>query len=202
MLLMMMVAVICVTLGIYRTQSMALISACDIRISASSASFAVKHTDIGHSLSLQLLPKLVGNSSWICDVAFSEREFDASEASRVGFVTRVVEGDDDALREGFKLAEIIAARSPSFLQKSKQELWRIRKLRASKHLLFCMTFRDSSERGLKSIQGSNQQRNTLTNILRLKWRMISIKLSEWTHRSGLAEILRLRWLPAWKKLLE
>ena len=200
--LMILVAVICVTLGMYRTQSMGLISACDIRISASSASFAIKHTDIGHSLSVQLLQKLVGSSSWICDVAFSGREFDASEASRVGFVTRVVEGDDDALRESVKLAEIIAARSPSFLQKLKQELWRIRKLRASKHLLFCVTFRDSSKPGLKSIQASNQQGNTLTTILRLNWRMILIRLWEWTHRSGLAGILRLRWPPTLMKPTE
>jgi len=122
--------VICVTLGACWMQSMGLISACDIRISASSASFAIKHIDLADSLFLRLLPKLVGNSSWIFDVTFSGREFDASEALRVGFVTRVVDGEDEVLREGLKLAEIIAARSPSFVKKSKQALWRIRNIRA------------------------------------------------------------------------
>ena len=179
---MILAAVICVTLGFDSTQSMVLIGACDIRVSASSASFAIKHTDTGYSLSLQLLQRLVGSSSWICDVAFSGREFDAGEAARVGFVTKMVEGDDEALRETFKLAEIMAARSPSFLQKSKQELWRIRKLRASKHLLFHMTLRDFSKSGLKLIQGSNQHRSGLTDILRLKWRLIWIKLLGWENR--------------------
>lgn len=197
-----LVAVICVTLGSCWAQSMALMSACDIRISASSASFAFGHTGSAESLSLQLLPKLVGNSSWICDVAFSGREFHASEALRVGFITRVVDGGDEALPEAFKLAEIIAARSPNLVQKSKQALWRIHNIRASKHLLFCMKIRDSSKCGLKSIQGYNQQRGLLTDILRLKWRLIWIKLLGWEHRNGLAEILFLIWPRTWNKLFE
>lgn len=174
-----LVAVICVTLGSCWTQSMGLISACDIRISASSASFAVKQTDLADSLFLRLLPKLVGNSSWIFDVTFSGREFDAREALRVGFVTRVVDGEDEALRESLNLAETIAARSPRFVQKSKQALWRVRNIRASKHLLFCMTLWGSSKSGLKLIQGSNQQRNGLTDILRLSWWPTWIKLLVW-----------------------
>ena len=130
------VAVICITLGSCWTRSMGLITACDIRISASSASFAIRHADLAGSLSLRLLPKLVGNGSWIFDVALSGREFDASEALRVGFVSRVVDGGDEALREGLQLAETIAARDPSFVQESKRALWRIRNIRASKHLPF------------------------------------------------------------------
>ncbi len=197
-----LVAVICVTLGACWMQSMGLISACDIRISASSASFAIKHIDLADSLFLRLLPKLVGNSSWIFDVTFSGREFDASEALRVGFVTRVVDGEDEVLREGLKLAEIIAARSPSFVKKSKQALWRIRNIRASKHILFCMTICYSSESGLKLIQGSNQHRNGLTDILRLKWRLIWIKLLGWEHRNRLTGILKLKWWLTWIRLLE
>ena len=161
---------------------MGLISACDIRISASSASFGIKQTDLDDTLFLRLLPKLVGNSSWIFDVSLSGREFDASEALRVGFVTRVVDGDDEALREGLRLAEIIAARSPIFMQKSKQALWRVRNIRASKHLVFCMTLRDSSKSGMELIQESNQHRNGLMDILRLNWRLTWIKLLGWELR--------------------
>ena len=181
---------------------MGLISACDIRICTSSASFAIKLTDEVDSLCLQLLPKLVRNSSWICDVAFSGREFDASEALRVGFVTRVVESEDEALHEGLKLAEIIATRNPTSMQKSKQTLWRIRNTRASKHLIFCMAFWGSSKPGLKSIQESNQHRNVLTDILRLKWRLIWIKLLGSDYRRGLVEFLRLICPRTWINLLE
>ena len=115
---------------------MGLACACDIRISASSVRFVVQEVDtasISDSATLRLLPKLVGNSSWIRDVVFSAREFGADEALRVGFVSNVLETKDEALREGLRLAEVIAAKRPSSTQRSKQALWRIRDCQASKH---------------------------------------------------------------------
>ncbi len=127
---------ICTTLGSCWTVGVGLACACDIRISASSVRFAVQGVDtasVPDSATLRLLPKLVGNSSWIRDVVFSAREFGADEALRVGFVSKVLESKDEALCEGLKLAEVIAAKRPCFTQRSKQTLWRIRNIRASKH---------------------------------------------------------------------
>ena len=133
------VAVICTTLGSCWNLGMGLACACDIRISASSVRFVVQEVDIASnsdSATLRLLPKLVGNSSWIRDVVFSAREFGADEALRVGFVSNVLETKEEALCEGLKLAEAIAAKGPIFTQRSKQALWRIRNIRASKHSIF------------------------------------------------------------------
>ena len=127
---------------------MGLDCACDICISASSVRFAIQEVDIASasdSVTLRLLPKLVRNSSWIRDVVFSAREFAADEALRVGFVSDVLESKDEALCEGLKLAEVIAARRPSFTQRSKQALWRIRNIRASKHFTFSWWFGFSKE---------------------------------------------------------
>ena len=115
---------------------MGLACACDIRISASSVRFVIQEVDIASisdTATLRLLPKLVGNSSWVRDVVFSARAFGADEALRVGFVSSVLETTHEALCEGLKLAEVIAARRPSFTYRSKQVLWRIRNIRASKH---------------------------------------------------------------------
>ena len=172
-------AVICVTLGSLCTLPMGLVCACDIRVSSASASFAVRDFDAADSTILRLLPKLVGNSSWIFDVTFSGREFNALEALRVGFVSRVLDSEGEALGDCLKLAEIIAARNPRFVQRSKQALWRIRNIRASKHFLFCLRLRDFSKSGSKMGQTFNQCREAILDILRLKWPPIWTELSEW-----------------------
>ena len=76
--------------------------ACDVRICAADARFAVKEVDIGLAAdigTLSRLPKAVGNFSWVKEVALSARVFDAEEASKVGLVSRVYGTKAEAVSE-------------------------------------------------------------------------------------------------------
>ncbi|TQS34267.1 hypothetical protein Golomagni_05355 [Golovinomyces magnicellulatus] len=102
------------------------ISACaDIRICSADTQFAVKEVEIGLAAdigTLTRLPKIVGNFSWVKDVALSARTFDAHEASRVGFVSHVRETKALALEEAFRMSVHLAAKSPIAVQGTKELL--------------------------------------------------------------------------------
>ncbi|KAI9362918.1 dienoyl-CoA isomerase [Zopfochytrium polystomum] len=71
-----------------------LIAACDIRVCAADAAFAVREVDVGLAATLgllQRLPAVVASQSWLRDVALSARTFGAAEAAAVGLVSRVAE---------------------------------------------------------------------------------------------------------------
>ncbi|CAK0794392.1 unnamed protein product [Prorocentrum cordatum] len=58
--------------------------------------------------------------SWVRELAFTGRQFDASEASRFGFVSHVAV-DQSSLREAVsKLASAIASKSPVALRATKE----------------------------------------------------------------------------------
>ena len=60
-----------------------LISCCDIRIAAIGSTFSVKEVDIGLAAdtgSLNRLPKICGNESWIKEVSYTARIFNEKEA--------------------------------------------------------------------------------------------------------------------------
>lgn len=97
----------------------------DIRICSKDAKFSVKEVDIGMAAdigTLSRLPKIVGNHSWVKDVCFSARFFDADEALAVGFVTRVLENKAQAIDAATKLATLIASKSPVAVQGTKEIL--------------------------------------------------------------------------------
>jgi enoyl-CoA hydratase len=104
---------------------LALASACDLRIANRSARFCsafirtgLTGTDAGISY---FLPRLVG-ASHAFDMIISGRVVDASEAERIGLVSRIV--DDDALHnEALKLAEAIAGYTTFGLRRTKEVLW-------------------------------------------------------------------------------
>lgn len=102
------------------------ISTCaDIRICASNTKFAVKEVDIGLAAdigTLTRLPKVVGNFSWVKDVALSARIFGPEEAYRVGFVSQVHDTKDKALEAGLKMAALLATKSPVAVQSTKELL--------------------------------------------------------------------------------
>ncbi|KAJ3067465.1 putative enoyl CoA hydratase [Podochytrium sp. JEL0797] len=93
-----------------------LITACDVRFAASDAVFSVKEVDIALAAdvgTLQRLPKVVGNASWVKDICLTARLFPAQEALTHQLVSRVVEGSRDAvLRAAFETAARIAEKSP------------------------------------------------------------------------------------------
>ncbi|KAG9047834.1 hypothetical protein FS842_000539 [Serendipita sp. 407] len=66
--------------------------------------------DIG---TLSRLPKIAGNMSAIREMAFTGREFNAEEALRIGFISRIVPGGrEGVVATALETAKVIAAKSP------------------------------------------------------------------------------------------
>jgi Delta3,5-Delta2,4-dienoyl-CoA isomerase len=115
-----------------------LIAAADIRWCASDAIFSVREVQLGLAAdvgTLQRLPKIVSSDSWVRDVCFTGRSFNANEAASVGFVSRVVGVDSSEARPfGMnsrdivvhevltKLCPMITSLSPVAVQGTKRSL--------------------------------------------------------------------------------
>ncbi|KAL8711399.1 MAG: hypothetical protein Q9225_007135, partial [Loekoesia sp. 1 TL-2023] len=82
----------------------------DVRICAPDAKFGVKEVDVGLAADISTLSRLgksVASASWVKDVCLTGREFDASEALRMGFVSQVVEqggGKEGCMAEALRWA--------------------------------------------------------------------------------------------------
>ena len=102
-----------------------LISACDIRLSSSTATFSVREAkvaivaDLG---TLQRLPRLIG-AGHLAELAFTGGDIDATRAETIGLVNRIC-GDDAAsvMRGARELADRIGANSPLAVQGTKAVL--------------------------------------------------------------------------------
>lgn len=115
--------------------SVDIISACDVRYAAANTIFAIKvrtfltrlptttHTyralqevDVGLAAdigSLARVPKVAGNHSLVHELAYTGRNFSATEAEKMGFVSRVVEGGrDEVTAAALEVAKLIAEKSP------------------------------------------------------------------------------------------
>jgi enoyl-CoA hydratase/carnithine racemase len=98
-----------------------IMSGADIRISAPDSRFAIREVHWG------LVPDMGGFPIWrglvrddvLRELVFTAREFDADEALRHGFVTRLA---DDPLAEALALAREIAGRSPHAVRGAKRLL--------------------------------------------------------------------------------
>lgn len=115
--------VIVVVHGIAYGLALDISTACDIRIASADTKFSVKEVDIGIAAdigTLTRLPKVVGNLSWVKEVAYSARIFGAEEAQKVGLVSAVLENKKKALEHAFKVAEGIASKSPIAVQGTKK----------------------------------------------------------------------------------
>ncbi|KAF8800995.1 Delta2-dienoyl-CoA-isomerase [Phlegmacium glaucopus] len=103
-----------------------LIAACDIRYAASNSTFSVKEVDIGLAPdigSLSYLPKITGNQSLVRELTYTARPFVASEAEKLGLVSKVVEGGrDEVVKSALELAKFIATKSPIAVSSSKHLL--------------------------------------------------------------------------------
>lgn len=101
-------------------------SACDIRLCSSDTKFCVKEVDIGLAAdvgTLSRLPKVVGLTSWCKEVCLTARPFGSEEALANQFVSRIVEGGKkELIKEGLKLAELLATKSPVAVQGTKNIL--------------------------------------------------------------------------------
>lgn len=102
-----------------------LITACDVRLCTSATVFCVKEVAVGLSAdvgTLQRLPKIVGNQSWVREVCLSARSIPAEEALQVGLVSRVAASEQELAEMVDKLAGSIAAHSPVAVRGTKQAL--------------------------------------------------------------------------------
>ncbi|MBO6934015.1 MAG: enoyl-CoA hydratase/isomerase family protein [Deltaproteobacteria bacterium] len=103
-----------------------LAAACDVRECTASAMFCIPELEIGIPLAwgaTERLVQLLGETAAI-DLILTSRRFDASEAARLGLVTRVVEGPmDEALAA---LVDVIAVRPAGTLRTTKRQLMAIR----------------------------------------------------------------------------
>ncbi|KAH8811850.1 ClpP/crotonase-like domain-containing protein [Xylogone sp. PMI_703] len=117
--------VICVLHGYSLGLAIDMSTCADIRLCAKDTKFAVKEVDIGLAAdvgTLSRLPKVVGNLSWVKDVALSARIFGAEEALRVGFVSQVLDTKEQAVVAGLNMAQLIASKSPVAVQGTKELL--------------------------------------------------------------------------------
>lgn len=98
-----------------------LLSACDIRIASKDTVFSIKETkiaiiaDLG---TLQRLPHIIGHG-WFRELALTGRDFNAEEALKMGFITRMCEDREALLKEAEALAKEIAGNSPLAVQGTK-----------------------------------------------------------------------------------
>jgi enoyl-CoA hydratase len=104
---------------------LALAAACDLRIAARSATFSsafvktgLSGTDVGISY---FLPRLIG-ASRAFDLMVTGRTIDASEADRMGLVSRVVD-DDALLDDALATAELVAGYTAFGLRRTKEVMW-------------------------------------------------------------------------------
>lgn len=98
----------------------------DVRFASADTRFAVKEVDLGLAAdvgTLTRMPKVVGNGSWVFDVALSGRGFGAQEAREMGLVSRVCgPGRDDVVKEALEWAKLVAGKSPVAVLGTKEIL--------------------------------------------------------------------------------
>src|SRR5277367_5796527 len=111
--------------GFCITGGLELAMACDLRIAAAGASFAITSAKIGTVAGAggtQRLPRLVGPAKAL-ELLFSANEIDAAEAHRIGLINRMVPAGQ-ALAAAQQVTQIYKARGPLSLAFAKQAVYR------------------------------------------------------------------------------
>ncbi|KAG7356172.1 enoyl-CoA hydratase [Nitzschia inconspicua] len=96
--------------------------ACDIRLCAANTRFSVREVQIGLAAdigTLQRLPKITGNDSRVRELCYTGESFDASDALRIGVVSRISE---NLMQDALCLAQTIATNSPVAVTGTKRSL--------------------------------------------------------------------------------
>ncbi len=99
-----------------------LIAACDVRYASTLASFSLKEVDLGIVAdigSLQRLPYLIGEGQ-VRELAFTGRDFDATEAQQMGLINQVFESAQELIAGVQTIATTIATKSPLTVRGIKQ----------------------------------------------------------------------------------
>nr|QTE76002.1 ScyR2 [Scytalidium album] len=111
--------VICITQGVCSASGTALACACDVRISTSNTIFTLKGAEASGVNAVAMLAKEVCSFSWLRDVSLTRRGFQANEAYRMGFASRICGSKTEAFNEALRLALMIADRSIYAVQTAK-----------------------------------------------------------------------------------
>lgn len=101
-----------------------LITACDMRIAAADAYFAIEEIHIGMAAdvgTLQRLPKLIAPAV-AAELAYTGRRFSAEEAKGFGLVSAVHADREAVLAAAFELARAVAEKSPLAIAGIKRNL--------------------------------------------------------------------------------
>jgi Delta3,5-Delta2,4-dienoyl-CoA isomerase len=117
--------VICLINGLAIGGAIDLMTACDLRFCSRDAVFSVREVDVGLAAdlgTLQRLPKVVGNQSWVRDVCCTARNFGSDEALQFGLVSKVYGSYQELHKEGMNFAATIAAKSPVAVLGTKEML--------------------------------------------------------------------------------
>lgn len=99
-----------------------LIAACDMRYCAADAVFSIKEVDIGMAAdvgTLQRLPHIIGDGV-MRELAYTARDFDATEAKQIGLVNQVYPDHATLLEQVLALAATIASKSPIAIEGTKE----------------------------------------------------------------------------------
>ena len=91
-----------------------LISACDLRLATTDATFSIRETKMGLVAdigALQRLPLILGEAT-VAEMAFTGADYDSSWALERGLVSQVLANTDELNRATTELANQIAANSP------------------------------------------------------------------------------------------
>ncbi|PSR83809.1 hypothetical protein PHLCEN_2v5623 [Hermanssonia centrifuga] len=130
--------------GVALGLSIDIIAACDVRYAADDTRFSIKEVDVGLAAdigTLARLPKLAGNQSLVHELAYTARDFSASEAERMGLVSRVVSGGrDGVLKIALETAHIIAQKSPIAVLGTKRTLQHARDHTVQENLEYVATW--------------------------------------------------------------
>jgi len=121
-----------------------LMAACDIRYASSDALFSIKEVDVGLAAdigTLARLPKITGNESAIRELAYTARNFNAREAEKMGFVSRVVDGSKEQVSAAaLEVAKLIAEKSPIAVTGTKRLLLHARDNSVAQNLEYTATW--------------------------------------------------------------
>lgn len=102
-----------------------LVCSADIRLCSADATFCVKEVDLGLAAdigTLQRLPVAVGSASVVNDWCLTARVVGSDEAARVGFVSGVAADAAGLRADAFRVASVIASKSPVAIYGTKETL--------------------------------------------------------------------------------
>lgn len=91
------------------------ITATDIRLSTKNAQFCIAEINMGLCPdvgTMARLPKIIGNQSLFRELALSGRMFNGNEALKFGLVSNIYNTKEELYKNGEKLANLIASKSP------------------------------------------------------------------------------------------